>query len=391
VQTVTHDTSYFIDTCLKGIVLKYATFQKIFLTFLFIFQTMFFGAPAPSLITYECPTGRLGDQIIAYVKAKWLSHKYKITFLYQPFPGSEKLKLHFEERLSVEKNLPSNAERVLVTSSTPLNRTMARPTAYIVKLSTQKDELGDGDTPFLCKVHDPTFKKIISKMLAPAIAVKKISLPKNRISVAVHVRKGSGPDNPVSSRQLYNSRAYSTKPIRIIDKTDLNNLCVDERWPNKFPPDQFYIDQIRLFSQLVDNAPLYVYLFTDYKDPAAVARTYAREINNPNIIFDYHSPVQIKEMGVMDDYYNMAQFDCLIRPGSNFSRAIQLFGDHPVVISARNSQWRGDAVVVENVEISTYNSNSQSYSFFNRSVHERNYSDELKNVLKNILFKRKSL
>jgi hypothetical protein len=45
----------------------------------------------------------------------------------------------------------------------------------------------------------------------------------------------------------------------------------------------------------------------------------------------------------------MAQFDCLIRPGSNFSRASQLLGNHKVVLYAQKATWHSDALIVEKV------------------------------------------
>jgi hypothetical protein len=47
----------------------------------------------PNYITYELSGGRLGDNIIAYLHAKWLSHVHGIALLYKPFQYSSDLSL----------------------------------------------------------------------------------------------------------------------------------------------------------------------------------------------------------------------------------------------------------------------------------------------------------
>src|SRR5581483_4103322 len=47
-----------------------------------------------SAVTYELNSGRLGDNLLTYGIARWISYKYGLPFLYVPFEYSEYLRLH---------------------------------------------------------------------------------------------------------------------------------------------------------------------------------------------------------------------------------------------------------------------------------------------------------
>ncbi len=58
-----------------------------------IFGTLiFFNRNEPAtIIVNRCEGGRLGDQILSYSKAKWLSYKYSVPFRLIPFNGFKQL------------------------------------------------------------------------------------------------------------------------------------------------------------------------------------------------------------------------------------------------------------------------------------------------------------
>src|SRR3989344_3123013 len=47
----------------------------------------------PSYVTYAFSGGRFGDNLVAYIHAKWISYKYDLPLLYQPFSYSDGLVL----------------------------------------------------------------------------------------------------------------------------------------------------------------------------------------------------------------------------------------------------------------------------------------------------------
>ncbi len=45
------------------------------------------------------------------------------------------------------------------------------------------------------------------------------------------------------------------------------------------------------------------------------------------------------DLNVMDDFFALLDFDCLIRPDSNFSICAEILGNHKVVVSPENVTW----------------------------------------------------
>jgi len=46
-------------------------------------------------------------------------------------------------------------------------------------------------------------------------------------------------------------------------------------------------------------------------------------------------------LNVVEDFYNMSCFDCLIRPASHFFLAAQLLGNHKIIIYPKHWKWVG--------------------------------------------------
>src|SRR5579862_7273227 len=62
-----------------------------FIVFFFSLSLSLFASDA---VTYEFTGGRLGDNLLSYLHAKWISHTRQIPLLYKPFPYSSELCLH---------------------------------------------------------------------------------------------------------------------------------------------------------------------------------------------------------------------------------------------------------------------------------------------------------
>jgi hypothetical protein len=212
-------------------------------------------------------------------------------------------------------------------------------------------------------------------MLTPTIPIQTLTLPKNMITVALHVRKGSWHDRPCHSLQFYNVQDYLQKPLRSINQ-QADNLSADELFPCKFPPDRFYIDQVIFLSELFEEDLLYVFLFTDAKNPKDLIEEYRKRVNKQNIIFDCHNTSS--SSSIIDDYWNIAQFDCLVRSASNFSRASQLLGNHRIVISASHGSWHEDALLIDKINVFIQNGITYKHLFY--KINEIN-----KYTIKNLL------
>ena len=93
-------------------------------------------------------------------------------------------------------------------------------------------------------------------------------------------------------------------------------------------------------SRLLEDCPLYVYIFTNDSDPIALMNYCKKCINKDNIEFGCRSNTNNGTKFIIEDFFAMAyQFDCLIRGKSAFSYVAQLIGNHRIVIYTKGSQW----------------------------------------------------
>ena len=167
------------------------------------------------------------------------------------------------------------------------------------------------------------------------------SLPQGKPTVAVHIRKGGGFDHPLVSTQY-----TSDTP-----KKDEKGVFSDKHHPFKFPPEQYYVDQIILLHKLLDEEPVYVYIFTDDKQPKQLVQRLQDAIKHPNITFDYRKEGNGHNKNVMEDICAMSQFDYFIRSGSHFPWIAQMIGNHKAIIYPKTMRWKGQFLQVTSIDI----------------------------------------
>ena len=71
-----------------------------------------------SAVTYTLSGGRLGDNLLSYCHAKWISFYYDIPLLYYPFAYSDQLMLHEQETL-LTQNLINSFDALVDISKVP--------------------------------------------------------------------------------------------------------------------------------------------------------------------------------------------------------------------------------------------------------------------------------
>jgi hypothetical protein len=313
---------------------------------------------ATSFVQYTLSQGRFGDQLLAYAKAHYIADLYHLPLLYTPFRHAELVELHYAQLPYATYYRNNLLQEVAVHKDTIIN-TSDNNFLYTVTLSTKHKEITNLDSIALYALQDKKYAHNIKNMLMPHESLHIIDWPKGCITVALHVRKPSGHDTPLTSKQFYDHNEYALTPPTRIEKK--GTMPSDKRYPHKFPPDQYYIDQIELLATLFPEQKLYVYLFTDYNDPQELVKRYKPHIHNDHVTLVCHTKEQQQYMRFIDDYYNMAQTDCLVRASSNFSRAAQLLGNHKIVIYPKSTHWYADAVIVNEVWILSVDTDTKHY------------------------------
>lgn len=255
-------------------------------------------------ITYEFSYGRFGDNLLAYIHAKWLSYKYNIPLFYKPFPYSKELILNNEQY-----NFIGNKRKLVILSKDKLNNLNLRD-EYIYSIPYFSEDAYDlkNNKSWMtfkrfCNVDwkDQIFINTLKQMIHPkTLKVADLSNIKYT-KVAIHIRLGIGFDYPI------------TESLDNILKGNPNNFL-------KFPPLDFYIEQLKELSSILGHKNMYVYLFMDIKDTFNVAKRVMSSIKDyKNIYIDFRKSNNDHNKNVLEDFFAITKFDYLIRPQSNFS------------------------------------------------------------------------
>jgi hypothetical protein len=267
-------------------------------------------------ITYLLDAGRFGDNIRIYMRAKWLSYNHKVPLLYQPFEYSNDLALH---------NIEQHYDEILTKN-------------FEATINLKNEDEIQASTPNIyqknrrTKINTPDEKKILKffeelkHLIKPSFSIEKIITPTNRMSVGVHVRQGGGFDSPT-----------------IIKKHRLRFLPID-----------YYIEQIKQLSTMLNNVPLHVHIFTDDSDPNAIMETIKSRVQKTNITYSCRDTENSHDKNVLEDFFGMIHCDYLIRPASNFSIAAQILGNHKIVLAPKQTAWiSGQAIIIDTAKIIT--------------------------------------
>lgn len=328
--------------------------------------------PHTFALTIHRPGGRLGDQLVAYTKQKWFCWKYGGKLLHVPFPQASLFKLNDleEHYIPLYHDQLYKKHSVNVTSEAQVEHDALHPSLYRLCFLFHDE----------CMVKDCLtnleFRDILRSALAFTVPVEAIPLVYDDISVALHVRKGEGYDGTLLSEQLFLSPPYTCADenfflgFPFIAEAEYPHI--DQTWPLRFPPDQFYLDQLITLAQTVPHKKIHVYLFTDALDPKGLADYYAEKlayysnitISTPSV--GEHKPINRHAVaGMVIDYRNdnqyntqllselwcMAQCDILIRPSSGVSLIAEIIGDHHMVITPVKYYWDKKKLVMDMLSI----------------------------------------
>lgn len=260
---------------------------------LFLFAAVFLNAKA--VITYDLSGGRFGDNLIAYLHAKWISYQYDIPLLYRSFLFSDDLMMDEKEMKKASFSVPR-----MPLWNLKFFRKDDAIVYYVPYFPESPKEASLTYIPFKVKWDDPRFRKLAREMIAPKEPIQLTKPPKSTINIAIHIREGGGFDTP---------------DTRIKD-------------PLKLPPLDFYVEGLLKILPQFAGKPIYCYLFTDALDPHFLAQAFIQAA--PHIQFDYRKVMNHHTRNVVEDFFSLFEFDILIRPQSNFSIVPALIHDYAI-------------------------------------------------------------
>lgn len=267
-----------------------------FLSMVMILLSPCYAKIGPSAITWKPNGGRFGDDLLSYSKTKWLSMQFNIPIICQPFSYSDELMLHENETFSTEECLSQFSSTKQLIKEPPYILVPNNSTLYVSRWKTEID----------IDWFDIEFLEELKKNIAPRYTLEKVTIPEGVVSVAVHVRNGG-------------TFAADTQEEK-------------ERCPLRFVPEEFFIEQVHRIAYMFPDDMIYVHIFTDHPNPTKLVKKFKYRLNNPRITFGCRAEGNSHKANVLEDFFSMMDFDCLIRPGSHFTRFVQRLGRNTVVI-----------------------------------------------------------
>jgi hypothetical protein len=268
-----------------------------------------------SAVTYELSGGRLGDSLIAYLHARWIAYRTGLPLLRVPFKEDSLFSLHDLDPVVDSRPFREVKQVTHLSEIDP----SAPSTLYVIPYFSECLYERRNHAPlFEVNWEDPFFQREVIRCLTPKQSVESFPLPVGNITVGVHVRRGG----------------------------DKDTASAVTMFPLKFPPDEYYLEQIERILHLYKGQSFYIHLFTDDPDPAGLALRYQNSISNPNVTFGFR-----EQASFLDDFCALSHFDCLILPQSHFSIVASKLGRHSLLILPTHGKKQQNSFSIDKIEM----------------------------------------
>lgn len=256
-------------------------------------------------ITNGVTKNRLGDQLLTYFKALWLARTTQHPFLFTSFKYSDAFVLSEMDPPAGSPFLFKNYRQYIDDLSSAKLSTL-----FTVPFTPEARRDWSTFAPYMHSIvvdwEDQEFQKLIKESLQLKIPTAEIHPPEGVISVAIHYRDGGSFEN------------YSL----------LSNAL-----PLKFSNSEWIVQQLQRIRRIFPNEKLYVYIFTDHKNPAMVASTIQASWGDANTEIDWEKNSELSaNVRVLSDFQSFKNFDCLIRSNSHFSFIAGKLGQYKLEI-----------------------------------------------------------
>lgn len=303
--------------------------------------------------------GRLGDWVIAYCKALYYSQETGIPITL-PHIDHASAFLFYEQEEQVGA---LSFDRTVVVKKPADIKPLRGNILFVVDLFTPLSAERDfGESDFfveeICEkmAQKPAYAARLKHMLQPSVPYTKVPIFNDGISVAVHIRRGSGADMPLFSQQLYTSDEANMADV---GKRAHHSCAVDVGFPLKFPPEQFFVDQINGLAKLLPTHVLHFCIFTDDAYPEELLERIKKNCPITNGDFSL-SNAHVWHEKIEDDLFAMTHFDCLIRSCSHFGGIAQIMGDYKLIVSPTKFAWHNKCLVIHEVALTFRDKKTQT-------------------------------
>jgi len=191
------------------------------------------------------------------------------------------------------------------------------------------------------------------------------------LTVGVHIRKGNGGgkyyDGELTSLQLFDHDypvIYNPVTTHAFESLIEYDIFGRQRWTMdagytmlslKFPPEQYYVDQIKKVSSDLGDRPFCIWIVTDDKTPSMLVKRIKKAVNKPNITYRYlYNRKKTHNERIIEDLWCLAQCNGLIRSQSHFAKIAELMGNHEFVFFSGSHKWVDKKMIITGVATKNY-------------------------------------
>lgn len=291
-------------------------------------------------VTYTFTGGRLGDNLISYIHALWISYKYNMPLLYRTFHLSDKLQLsNLGESFEQERNKFVKQKKIDRNNLGSLDGKEINSSLYISRYfpeSPVERSASYNKFNFIVDWNDSKFLELVRKHISSVNPIEPPPIKEGFYNIALHVRTGGG-------------FAYDDGDGKYF-------------FPAKLPPMDYYKEIFTLaLSRLKhEEKPLHVHIFTDDKNPKALMEEYQKiaESCDVQVEFSIRDKQTGHNVGELDDLFGIAAFDSILRSDSNFSQISGILGRAKFEISPSHYSLdrNNDELVIDKLRVITRNS-----------------------------------
>jgi hypothetical protein len=300
---------------------------KRMLVFVMLSSLLFSGE---KYITYGFSGGRFGDNLAAYIHAKWIEYQCGCKVIYRPFPYSDQLALSVKEEEVLDDAWSALIENAVeIPKEGEITRERLQKTVYhlpyfppdLVK-SNKSDLTNQFHENIQVDWNNSDFIREVQRNVRPLRKLKLVPLENDVINVAIHFRRGSRYDDPHA------------------DKLD----------PLKFPPLEYVANQLEQCVRIYRRNILRVFLFTDYEYPEEVEEYLKSRLRRSKIKYAYHHNPRSYAKRTLTDFFSMMRFTCIIRSSSSYSSLAAKLSDCSLEISPTKYTLLGEQPRITGVQ-----------------------------------------
>lgn len=324
------------------------------LRFVLLFFSFYFFNSHPQII-FNMDGGYIGDHLTSLYNAFVYAKKYNLELRLGFFGACEKFECF--NLLQMAPSVPSG-KLILIKNEHDVINNLHRPDVcfYTNVLSARP-------TP------DPVTALEARQLLMPNknLDLDHLKRHETETTIAVHIRKGNGGahyDGQLSSQQIFDfnrksvhyTHDQSNNPFTYFRKFDpLVKTPLDRinGWLMKFPPEQYYIDQInKIITAKGPNISIVIKIITDDIDPQSLVNRIKGQIQDNNVKVEYYDN-RNKDLNtrIIEDLYILSQCDYLIRSKSGFGLVAEIMGNYKSVFFPISSRWEGNKLIMTNIVI----------------------------------------